>query len=339
MDGVSLDRLTAGPPWVRYRAFLDLVGAPRDSAEALAARKAMLESPQVRVLLADVGTWPGTVINNHRSASQTFHTLQFLGELGADRDSPEVSAACGRVLERMDPDGVPRLPMTYPEHFGGPGVETWAWALCDAPVILRALVRFGLGSDPRVRRGVKTLAGLAESFGWSCRVSPELGSFRGPGKKTDPCPFATLSMLELLAALREENPDDEEASELASGSAARSGLEALLDCWSGSGERHPYMFFMGTDFRKLKAPCLWYDILHVADVFSRFPAALPDPRFRAMLDAIRSKARPDGTFVPESVYLPYKAWDFGQKKEPSPWLEFLVARIGKRALSAGQTVT
>jgi len=329
-----LDRLTAGPPWVRHRTLLDLAGVPRDSGEAAAARAEMLDSPQVQALLRDVAAWPGTVINNHRSASQTFHTLSFLAELGADTDCPEAAAAVSRIMERMDDDGIPRLPMTYPEHFGGPGVELWGWALCDAPVILRALVRFGLGEDPRVLTGARKLVGLAEPFGWPCRVCPEQGSFRGPGKKTDPCPYATLSMLDLLAALREETPGSKEAASLADGSEAEAGVEALLACWDKSEERHPYMFFMGTDFRKLKAPGLWYDILHVADVLSRYPKTHTDTRFRTMLDIILSKATPDGEFVPESVYQPYKAWDFGQKKEASPWLEYKVACIARRSESA-----
>ena len=220
--------------------------------------------------------------------------------------------------------------MTYPEHFGGSGVETWAWALCDAPILLRARVRFGGASEPLVRRGIRSLVALSEPFGWPCRVAPELGSFRGPGKKSDPCPFATLILLELLASLREEAPADPEAQDLAEGPEADAGIEALLDCWERSEARHPYMFFMGTDFRKLKAPGLWYDILHVADVLSRFPKAREDPRFLDMLGVLRSKARPDGTFVPESVYQPYKAWDFGQKKEASPWIGLVVERVEAR---------
>ena len=167
--------------------------------------------------------------------------------------------------------------MTYPEHFGGTGVETWAWALCDAPIVLRALVRFGGARDPRVRQGVRTLTALAEPFGWPCRVAPELGSFRGPGRKTDPCPFATLIMLELLAALREEAPGDPEAAPSRTEPEAAAGVEALLSCWEQSETWHPYIFYMGTDFRKLKAPGLWYDILHVADVLSRFPRGTAGP--------------------------------------------------------------
>ena len=200
-----------GPPWVRYRSLLDLEGVPPDAPEARATLADLLAAPEVRTLLADIAAWPGTVLASHRSPSQTFHSLGFLAELlagsgfGAGVD-PAIGAAIDRIRERTGPDGIPRLPMTYPEHFGGTGVETWAWALCDAPILLRARVRFGGASEPLVRRGIRSLVALSEPFGWPCRVAPELGSFRGPGKKTDPCPFATLILLELLAALREEAP-------------------------------------------------------------------------------------------------------------------------------------
>jgi hypothetical protein len=109
------------------------------------------------------------------------------------------------------------------------------------------------------------------------------------------------------------------------------GIECLLGLWEHSRERAPYMFRMGTDFRKLKAPTFWYGLLSVADVLSRYPAAIADPRFGDMAAVIRSKANPDGLFVPESVYLAWKEWDFGQKKAPSSWVTFLATRIIDRA--------
>jgi hypothetical protein len=88
---------------------------------------------------------------------------------------------------------------------------------------------------------------------------------------------------------------------------------------------------MGTDFCKLKAPLIWYDILHVLDVLSAFPSVIKDPRFQAMLETALQKMTPDRTFIPESIYLPYKNWDFGQKKDPSRWITFLMYRIMQRA--------
>jgi hypothetical protein len=90
------------------------------------------------------------------------------------------------------------------------------------------------------------------------------------------------------------------------------------------------MFFMGTDFRKLKAPLFWYDILHVLDVLSHFEWTWKDKRFQQMLHVVESKTNAEGQFVPESIWTAWKEWDFSQKKIPSRGLTFFVERISKR---------
>jgi hypothetical protein len=211
--------------------------------------------------------------------------------------------------------------MNIPSHFGGSGQDEWAWALCDAPVIVSALIRLGLGDDKRVQTAVKYLDGLIRDNGWGCVVSPELGKFRGPGSKHDPCPYATLAMLSILAHV----------PELREGESSKTGVETLLTLWDKSKEHHPYMFFMGTDFRKLKAPLFWYDILHVLDVLSYFKPARKDKRFKDMLKVVESKAGNDGRFVPKSVWAAWKDWDFSQKKVPSRGLTLFIQRMLERA--------
>lgn len=331
--GDNYDELLRGPPWARYRALVDLVGLDPKDSEAEAARAAMEGAPELAPLFAEVGAWPGTVLASHKSASQGFHSLSFLAELGASAGHPAIASALGAILDGMGDDGMPRLPTAYEGGFGGPGEAKAAWALCDAPVTLKSLALFGLSGHEKVRAGAATVLSLVRANGWPCALSPELSSFRPPGRKADPCPYATLVCLELVAALEEGG--GEEYVGLKAGPAAAAGVEALLLAWERSRDWHPYMFYAGTDFRKLKAPCLWYDILHVADALSHFPLALGDPRFEDMTAVIESKADADGRFIPESVYKPYAAWDFGRKRAPSPWLGFLVARIRKRrALAA-----
>jgi hypothetical protein len=158
---------------------------------------------------------------------------------------------------------------------------------------------------------------LARENGWPCAVSPELGKWRGPGKKEDPCPYANLVMLKLLVELPEEHNNP----------LVRAGVETALSLWSASQSRHPYMFYMGTDFRKLKAPLVWYDLLHLLDVLTRFEWARRDARLLEMIDLLASKADAEGRFTPESVWMVYKDWDMGQKKAPSAWLTFLAWRV------------
>ena len=108
---------------------------------------------------------------------------------------------------------------------------------------------------------------------------------------------------------------------------AVSSINALLSLWENSLNHHPYMFYMGTDFRKLKAPPCWYDIVSVALVLSKYELAWNDPRFLEMIACIRSKQDAEGFFTPESVYMKLKDWDFSQKKNPSPYLTYLCLRI------------
>jgi hypothetical protein len=266
-----------------------------------------------------VGDWPGPVIERHDKATLVMHKLCQLAEMGVDRNDPGLEAVGERALARISPEGPPEIPVNIPRAFGGTGEDLWTWLICDAPVTLYALATMGWADDPRVRGGVEALAGLVRDSGWPCVGAPSIGKFHGPGSRSEPCPIANVLMLRLLSAFY-----GFEAEKAA-------GIECLLGLWEHSRERAPYMFRMGTDFRKLKAPTFWYGLLSVADVLSRYPAAIADPRFGDMAAVIRSKANPDGLFVPESVYLAWKEWDFGQKKAPSSWVTFLATRIIDRA--------
>ena len=151
-------------------------------------------------------------------------------------------------------------------------------------------------------------------------LSPELGKFRGPGKKDDCCPYATLIMADLLSYIPEYRDSQ----------VAMSSVKALLNLWENSLHQHPYMFYMGTDFRKMKAPSCWYDIVSVAGVLSKYQFVRNDPRFLEMMKHIKDKQDKNGLFTPESVYQKLKDWDFGQKKVPSPYLTYLCYQIFKR---------
>ncbi len=312
-----IEWLVQGEPWIEYRTRRDLLRQPETNAQVERARAAMLADAKVRGLVSDLQKWPGTVIASHKSAGQPFHKLTFLADLGLRTDDPGVDAIVKRILEHRAGEGPFQLPVNVPAAYGGSGRETWAWALCDAPLSLYALNKFGLEDKPMVRAAAAYLAGLVRRNGWPCAVSKELGEFRGPGRKDDPCPFATLSMLKALS----------ESKGFGDGQACRTGAEALLALWSGSQNEHPYMFFMGTDFRKLKAPLVWYDLIHVLDVLSRFEWLRKDKRLLAMLAVLRTKGDGQGRFTVESVWAAWKDWEFGQKKEPSRWLTFLAWRI------------
>ncbi len=312
-----IDWLLEAEPWIAYRTRLDLLGQDEQEAAVRSARQAMLADAQVRGLVADLSGWPGTVVSSHKSAGQPFHKLTFLADLGFRADDAGGEALVSRILAHQSAEGPFQLPMNIPAHYGGTGGEAWAWALCDAPLVVYALVKFGLGNEPVVQAAMAHLAGLVRDYGWPCAVSKELGGFRGPGRKGDPCPFANLAMLKALS----------EVEGWRDGPACRVGAETLLALWHESATRHPYMFYMGTDFRKLKVPLVWYDLLHVLDVLSRFAWLKQDARLLAMRDVLLGKADSQGRFTLESVWTAWKGWEFGQKSGPSRWLTVLAWRI------------
>lgn len=315
-----IDWLLEGEPWIEYRARIDLLKQSEREPQVQSARASMLSHTQVKSLLNELSDWPGAVVSNHKNASQLFHKLTFIADLGFKTSDPDMKRIIGKIQAHQSPEGPFQLPMNIPEHFGGSGKDEWAWALCDAPLVLYALVNFGCGDEPVVKAAASHLAGLVHENGWPCAVSKELGKFRGPGRKDDPCPFANLAMLKVLSIM----------PELRDSPASHTGVESLLTLWSDSAARHPYLFYMGTDFRKLKAPLVWYDLIHVLDVLSRFPWAVNDARFLDMLRILKSKEDTQGRYTLESIWTTWKDWEFGQKKTPSRWLTLLAWRVIQR---------
>ena len=318
---LPIDWLLEGEPWIAYRTRLDLLSQSESDPRVSAARLALQVDFRVQSLVSELSGWPGKVISSHKSAGQPFHKLTFLADLGLRAGDPGMDLIIERILEHQSPEGPFQLSAEIPTHYGGSGQEVWAWALCDAPLLVYALIKFGLGDQPAVQSALQHLVGLLRTNGWPCAVSKELGSFRGPGRKEDPCPFANLAMLKALSAVQGD----------AYREASRIGTETLLELWSESRERHPYIFYMGTDFRKLKVPFVWYDLLHVLDVLVCFPWLRKDARLLDMLAVLEGKADDQGRFTLESVWTAWKDWEFGQKKQPSRWLTLLAWRILQRA--------
>jgi hypothetical protein len=311
----TIEWLMEGPSYVRYRTMLDLLHMEGSDGPVVAARSEMVSDPAIRSLASAVSS-PWRPLNSHRSPSHPIHVLEFLTDIGLNGDDLGLRAAVDRLMEGISEEGQFRVPMVIPKHFGGSGVEDMAWIVCDAPMVVSSLARMGLANDPRVVRAAQHLIDLASEKGWLCKGSREIGKFRGPGRKDDPCPYATLISLRAVT----------EFPHLLSSEATRGGAECLLDLWENSRERHPYQFYMGTDFRKVKAPLVWYDILHVVDVLSRIEGVRGDQRYLDMLSVLESKADAQGRLVPESVWQDYRDWEFGQKKRPSRWATFLYLR-------------
>ena len=314
MDAVNFV-LEKGDIWLQYATRLNLLFESKESLSDL--RSQALADSKIRGYLNDITDYHGILVRNHKDPDLPIHKLIFLLDVGFNTDVSEIQTAIEKIMENKDDNGIYLSLTNIPKHFGGNGEDTFGWCLCDAPLLLFALLKAGVDYEKHIKQGVDYLIGFHEEYGFPCTVSKEFGKFRGPGRKDDPCPYASLIMLKLLSAI----PEYRESM------IAINTARNLLSLWESSLERHPYMFYMGTDFRKLKAPAMWYDIVNVVDVLSHIEAVKSDSRFVEMLTMIKNKQDSNGLYTPEAVFQKFKGWDFGQKKNPSPYLTYLCCRV------------
>lgn len=316
----TMQWLLSEEPWTRYRTLVDLLDRSEQDADVRDARAEMLAHPQVQDLISQTAAWGDRPLKRHNDASHPIYAFSTLADFGVQATDPGMMVSIEKMLSHQSPEGAFQTVINIPKRFGGSGEDAWTWIACDAPTLLYSLLALGLGQDPRVQQAVEHLSSLVDENGWRCRAAPEMGKFKGPGRREDPCPIVNVYALKALA----------QVPELVDTSTTRTGTGMLLGHWERQTERKIYLFGIGTDFRKLKYPFVWYDVLHVVDVLSRFPFVHDDARFQAMIEAITVQADDDDRYTATSMYRAWKDWSFANKKNPSPWLTFLVLRILKR---------
>lgn len=312
--------LASPEPWTRYRSLVDLTGcAPTDSAAA-DARDDLCRDPRVQALIAETGGWPGYPLKRHDDARHLLHKLVVLADFGVRHDDPGMPAVVDRVMAHRSPDGPFLTQLRLFRRFGGVERARWTWMACDAPLLLYSLLGLGLVEESHVQEALSHLLVMANGIGYRCRAAPELGNFTGPGRKGDPCPLANLYALRVLGLVPSLHDSPE----------AKRAAEVLLGHWGRRDEVRLRLFGIGSIFRRLKYPFVWYDILHVVDALSHFPFVHDDPRFLEMVEEIRGQADERGRYAAGSMYRAWSDWSFANKKEPSPWLTMVVLRIEQR---------
>lgn len=302
--------------WVTRTAVL------RDDPSAPAARAAhdaVIADSGVRGLAETLPAWGGDPdVSGHHSPAYLPNRLNLLADMGVG------GGDFARVEERLDEffehqDGAGRF-LGYGKAPGRPE-PTWASLLCDTNVITDVLARFGRLDDPRVRKALKRIAADAsktpQGRAWQC-VPDTASKWRGPGRKSDVCPQVTLEGLRALSHLEAE----ERPGWLLD--AARTPLEV----WRRRTSERPYMFGHGYQFKSVKWPCFWYDVLWVLETVGRYPEIWRGPDARdedraavAELAACLLSYNFDanGRVTPRRTYKGFESFSFGSKKAPSPF--------------------
>jgi hypothetical protein len=303
--------------------FLTLAHFPIANPGGLpAARKAALTAALIEVrshpatkrllaMLPAKGDEPSDV-SGHNKPELVTNVLDLLAEIGLTAASePRISRWLNQVLSYADAVG--RF-QAYAVQRSGPAV--WGCLACDTHAIADAAGRLGVADDPRVRRALDAAhADLIETdlgLAWGCPPDPTTG-FRGPGRRGEPCPQATLEALRAFSWL----PLKQRPNWIST------VVHTVLETWRQRGTRKPYMMGHGRQFKTVKWPPTWYGAYEIVDVLGRLPETWRDlPGDRRSLAEIAAcllayNVAVDGTVTPQSAFQGWEWLSFGQKKQPS----------------------
>jgi hypothetical protein len=308
--------LAAGEPWVVYNTLVDLAGADPAGDEARAAYRSMQADARVGSLIEALDPWPPSrPFGKAYDPKDSIWKLGTLADFGLRRDDERIAAIAERVFAAQSEDGGFL-------HGGFDHTKTWHTRpyICISHVMTYALARFGYLGDLRLRRAYDQILAWRRLDGG---FHPNKLNLPSNEREAEPsCPFGTLNVLRAIAA----NP------ELRDGEAAGRAAAYLLTCWERRAEPYrPVGFGVGATWDKVIYPFVQYGFLKEVDTLSQIPATRADPRYRNMLGRLQGKLDAAGELTPESINKPYSDFDFGQKKQPSPWVTFLAVRAFSRA--------
>lgn len=171
-------------------------------------------------------------------------------------------------------------------------------------------------NSQEVEQSVSTLKKFWETEqGWFCNYFFVNSQYK---KLNVGCPMAGLMALEVFS----------QTSSLKESKQAQNAFAPLEFHWNY--KKTIYYFGRSKKFWTLKYPFVWYNALYLAEVLTRFKFLKKHKMIQEIIDWIKSSQDENGRFKPTSIFMPYKSWSFGNKKEPSPWLTFICCKILKR---------
>lgn len=301
-----VDWLLDSDPAVRWQVLRDLTGAPQHEVAAERARVAV-EGWGGRLLAArdGDGQWEGGAcfpasFRGDFSAGQpwtsTFPTLTLLREFGVDPQAAQIRETIALVRENC-----------RWEHAGQPFFQGEVEPCINGRIVALGGY-FGEDVDGIVTR---LLGEQLDDGGWNCEA--ENGSVRSSF-------HTTICVLEGLLEHERATGGSPESK-----AARRRGEEYLLERVLfrrlSTGE------IIEPDWLRFSFPTWWhYDVLWALDYF-RAAGNAPDPRQAEAVELLRSKRRPDGTWLLEDTHPGAVHLTMENDGEPSRWNTLRALRV------------
>jgi hypothetical protein len=298
LDKKVLDWLLEGSPWLKYAVESQLLDTKSDVK--LTLQDNSIQKIISRLKSQAVGI-PAIKSSNvhYTETGKAYWDLFFLADIGLTMRDIKLEAEAEEIFRYQSRDGTFTIPPNVKENY-----------FCMSAILIASLAKMGYRDDPRVIKYIRAAMGSQlSSGGWDC--------YEDKFNSGLSCPMGDMNILMLLGQYKDyrENPKLNKA------------VDHLLAHWEM--KVNIYGFGVGKRFRSLQYPAVKYGILRVLDTLSFFPYAIENKTFQNMLDFVHAKAK-NGHYFAESTDMVYTDFDFGQTKEPSRWITFLVNRIDKR---------
>ena len=283
-----------------YLTLTSLLGRPESNPAVMAARDAIIESPFVAGLLAEMRP-DGTFMPGEHGWVPIYNgapwRLMLLGELRAPGRDKRIRTAVELALAMQVRDG----------SFPYSGASMKGSVLCYDAHLLRALLQLGYGSDPRVRSAVEAVAKL--TMGWTCKFNDRL-----------PCAWGDEKALGAFAELTPEAraaPAVRQAIEDAAGRVLARDLAVADYPHNRRVSPHWFRFTLRRDFRG--------DILETLLAFAGCGFA-GDSRLLPAAQFVASKATRDGRWRLESA-IRGNVPSFDRVDSESKWITLQALRV------------
>jgi hypothetical protein len=319
--------LDSSSPGVRYLALRDLLNLESNDVELQSARRAAHQHGPIAAVLSamdEQGYWcePGSGYNpKYRS---TVWSLCLLAQLGASiQEDPRIAFACAYFLDQALAPGGQIATSGAPSGTVDCLQGNMCWALLE------------LGcTDPRIDKAFEWMArsvtgeGIAPAEDRHAPLRYYAGKcgprFACGANNRLPCAWGAAKVMLAFARL----PVDRRIPLI--NDAIQQGVDFLFSTdpakadWPSGWASKP-----SSNWWKFGFPVFYItDLLQVVEALVRLGYGR-DPRLAGALDIIRQKQDPYGRWLLEYDYSG-KTWvEFGEKKQPNPWVTLRALRVLK----------
>ena len=291
-------------PSVRYWTLLDILDYSDDDPEVRAARAAIPTfSPMAKLLAAQKreGYWVKRDYYLPKNYG-TFWVLSVLADLGLTAENEHVRRGCEFLFAHQRERGG----FCRRRRVRGQGVVWDAQPEpCTHARIVRFLIQFGYGDDPRTRAAMNwLLTNQRDDSMWLCNRAGRHGCLR-----------ATLDYLRAAVL----NP--ETAAHPATARAAAVVCDLLMEPRMGR-------YHVGDLWTILEYPYFGYGVISALDTLARLGYTLEQPKVAVAMEYLLSRQLPNGTW-PLDQSAPRPPFDVGQAGAPNKWLTLDALRVIK----------